>query len=278
MRGEASRLADRSSRDLMASKLKAMGGDAGQLADQMFVICGILDANPRLQRAMTDPGRPTEDKQSLVRKLLGDNALPITVAIMDDLVSRAWSRAYDIDNAVEDFGVDAIMYEADSEGKTLQVSIELAQLQSALLNLPVVRSRLSETNGVAPQARVELLHKLIGDAQFDPITMKLADHIALNPRKRRYVETLQWLISKFSRHMGESMVTVTTATAMSDAQIQRLIAVYSKQLGHPVHIHCVVDPSVLGGMRVQVGDSVTDRTVVAQLENLKRMANMAPSF
>ncbi|EFA22212.1 ATP synthase F1, delta subunit [Bifidobacterium gallicum DSM 20093 = LMG 11596] len=262
----------------MASKLKAMGGDAGQLADQMFVICGILDANPRLQRAMTDPGRPTEDKQSLVRKLLGDNALPITVAIMDDLVSRAWSRAYDIDNAVEDFGVDAIMYEADSEGKTLQVSIELAQLQSALLNLPVVRSRLSETNGVAPQARVELLHKLIGDAQFDPITMKLADHIALNPRKRRYVETLQWLISKFSRHMGESMVTVTTATAMSDAQIQRLIAVYSKQLGHPVHIHCVVDPSVLGGMRVQVGDSVTDRTVVAQLENLKRMANMAPSF
>ena len=45
---------------------------------------------------------------------------------------------------------------------------------------------------------------------------------------------------------------------------------YSKKVGHAVHIDCVVDPSVLGGMRVQVGDEVTDNTVVAQLENLRR--------
>jgi len=32
----------------------------------------------------------------------------------------------------------------------------------------------------------------------------------------------------------------------------------------------VVDPTVMGGMRIQVGDEVTDNTVVAQLENLKR--------
>ena len=32
-----------------------------------------------------------------------------------------------------------------------------------------------------------------------------------------------------------------------------------------MHINSVVDPTVLGGMRIQVGDEVTDNTVVAQL-------------
>lgn len=81
---------------------------------------------------------------------------------------------------------------------------------------------------------------------------------------------MQWLINKFSRHMGESMVTVTTATPLSDEQVDKLVRIYSKKTGHPVHIHSVVDPTVMGGMRVQAGDEVTDNTVVAQLENLKR--------
>ena len=66
------------------------------------------------------------------------------------------------------------------------------------------------------------------------------------------------------------MVIVTTATPLKQEQIDKLIAVYSKKIGRAVHINSVVDPSVLGGMRVQVGDEVTDNTVVAQLENLQR--------
>lgn len=63
-------------------------------------------------------------------------------------------------------------------------------------------------------------------------------------------KSVQWLINKFSRHMGESMVTVTTATPLSDEQVDKLVRIYSKKTGHPVHIHSVVDPTVMGGMRV----------------------------
>ena len=82
--------------------------------------------------------------------------------------------------------------------------------------------------------------------------------------------TIQWLINKFSRHMGESMITVTTASPLNIDQIKRLTDVYSAKLDHPVHINSVVDPTVLGGMRIQVGDEVTDNTVVAQLQQLHR--------
>ena len=269
MRGEASRIADRVSRDSLAPKLRDSGEDAWRIGNELFTITSALDHNIQLERALTDPSRPVEDKVAVVKTLIGDQAHPLVMEIMSDLGSRRWSRVSDIANAVEDFGVDGMMYYADYTNTTLQVSIELAELHSALLNLPVVRTKLYDAT-VSSEARVKLLYSLIGDADFTKVTKRLAEHATCNLRNRRYLQTIQWLINKFSRHMGESMVTVTTATPLSKEQVEKLIAIYSAKTGHPVHINSVVDPTVMGGMRIQVGDEVTDNTVVAQLQHLQR--------
>ena len=269
MRGEASRIADRVSRDSLAPKLRDSGEDAWRIGNELFTITSALDHNIQLERALTDPSRPVADKVAVVKTLIGDQAHPLVMEIMSDLVSRRWSRVSDIANAVEDFGVDGMMYYADYTNTTLQVSIELAELHSALLNLPVVRTKLYDAT-VSSEARVKLLYSLIGDADFTKVTKRLAEHATCNLRNRRYLQTIQWLINKFSRHMGESMVTVTTATPLSKEQVEKLIAIYSAKTGHPVHINSVVDPTVMGGMRIQVGDEVTDNTVVAQLQHLQR--------
>ena len=269
MRGEASRIADRVSRDSLAPKLRNSGEDAWRIGNELFTITSALDHNIQLERALTDPSRPVEDKVAVVKTLIGNQAHPLVMEIMSDLVSRRWSRVSDIANAVEDFGVDGMMYYADHTNTTLQVSVELAELHSALLNLPVVRSKLYDAT-VPAEARIKLLYSLIGNADFNVVTKRLAEHATCNLRNRRYLQTIQWLINKFSRHMGESMVTVTTATPLSKEQVKKLVAIYSAKTGHPVHINSVVDPTVLGGMRIQVGDEVTDNTVVAQLQHLQR--------
>ena len=269
MRGEASRIADRESRDLLASKLRDTREDAWRIGNELFVITSLLDGNVRIERALTDVSRPLEDKVAVLNTLLGDQVHPMTMEIMTEVVKRRWSRAADIANAVEDFGVDAMMYYADATDSTLQVSIELAELHSALLNTPVLRAKLYDET-VPSEARVKFFHELFDGKGLNKVTMRLAEHATENLRRRRYLETIQWLINKLSRHMGESMVIVTTATPLKQEQIDKLIAVYSKKIGRAVHINSVVDPSVLGGMRVQVGDEVTDNTVVAQLENLQR--------
>ena len=269
MRGEASRIADRESRDLLGSKLRDTREDAWRIGNELFVITSLLDGNVRIERALTDVSRPLEDKVAVLNTLLGDQVHPMTMEIMTEVVKRRWSRAADIANAVEDFGVDAMMYYADATDSTLQVSIELAELHSALLNTPVVRAKLYDET-VPSEARVKFFHELFDGKGLNKVTMRLAEHATENLRRRRYLETIQWLINKLSRHMGESMVIVTTATPLKQEQIDKLIAVYSKKIGRAVHINPVVDPSVLGGMRVQVGDEVTDNTVVAQLENLQR--------
>ena len=269
MRGEASRIADRESRDSLAPKLRDTREDAWRIGNELFTITKVLDDSIQLERALTDPSRPVADKVAVLKELLGDNAHPMTMEIMTDLVSRRWSRARDIANAVEDFGVDAMMYYADATDATLQVSIELSELHSALLNLPVVRAKLYDYQATS-EARVKLFREVFSGKTLNKVTMRLAEHATCNLRRRRYLETMQWLINKFSRHMGESMVTVTTATPLKKEQIKRLVEVYSAKVGRQVHINSVVDPTVLGGMRIQVGDEVTDNTVVAQLQNLHR--------
>ena len=269
MRGEASRIADRESRDSLAQKLRDTREDAWRIGNELFTITKVLDDSIQLERALTDPSRPVADKVAVLKELLGDNAHPMTMEIMTDLVSRRWSRARDIANAVEDFGVDAMMYYADATDATLQVSIELSELHSALLNLPVVRAKLYDYQATS-EARVKLFREVFSGKTLNKVTMRLAEHATCNLRRRRYLETIQWLINKFSRHMGESMVTVTTATPLKKEQIKRLVEVYSAKVGRQVHINSVVDPTVLGGMRIQVGDEVTDNTVVAQLQNLHR--------
>lgn len=269
MRGEASRIADRESRDSLAPKLRDTREDAWRIGNELFTITKVLDDSIQLERALTDPSRPVADKVAVLKELLGDNAHPMTMEIMTDLVSRRWSRARDIANAVEDFGVDAMMYYADATDATLQVSIELSELHSALLNLPVVRAKLYDYQATS-EARVKLFREVFSGKTLNKVTMRLAEHATCDLRRRRYLETIQWLINKFSRHMGESMVTVTTATPLKKEQIKRLVEVYSAKVGRQVHINSVVDPTVLGGMRIQVGDEVTDNTVVAQLQNLHR--------
>lgn len=269
MRGEASRIADRESRDSLAPKLRDTREDAWRIGNELFTITKVLDDSIQLERALTDPSRPVADKVAVLKELLGDNAHPMTMEIMTDLVSRRWSRARDIANAVEDFGVDAMMYYADATGATLQVSVELSELHSALLNLPVVRAKLYDYQATS-EARVKLFHEVFSGKTLNKVTMRLAEHATCNLRRRRYLETIQWLINKLSRHMGESMVTVTTATPLKPEQIKRLVEVYSAKVGRQVHINSVVDPTVLGGMRIQVGDEVTDNTVVAQLQSLHR--------
>ena len=269
MRGEASRIADRESRDSLAPKLRDTREDAWRIGNELFTITKVLDDSIQLERALTDPSRLVADKVAVLKELLGDNAHPMTMEIMTDLVSRRWSRARDIANAVEDCGVDAMMYYADATDATLQVSIELSELHSALLNLPVVRAKLYDYQATS-EARVKLFREVFSGKTLNKVTMRLAEHATCNLRRRRYLETIQWLINKFSRHMGESMVTVTTATPLKKEQIKRLVEVYSAKVGRQVHINSVVDPTVLGGMRIQVGDEVTDNTVVAQLQNLHR--------
>ena len=55
-----------------------------------------------------------------------------------------------------------------------------------------------------------------------------------------------------------------------DCERDRLAKALSKQYGTAVHLQVVVDPDVVGGLRVEIGDDVIDGTVSSRLEDAQR--------
>ena len=63
---------------------------------------------------------------------------------------------------------------------------------------------------------------------------------------------------------------VTVARALDDAQQQRLSAALTRIAGRPVEMQIDVDPQVIGGARVLLGDQVIEGTVSHKLTELSR--------
>src|SRR3954447_15832783 len=70
--------------------VRSAGAKAGQVTDELFDVSGIVDGNPDLRSALSDPARSVDDKSELVDRLLGDKALPATVT----LVKQALAGTY----------------------------------------------------------------------------------------------------------------------------------------------------------------------------------------
>lgn len=69
---------------------------------------------------------------------------------------------------------------------------------------------------------------------------------------------------------GRVRATVTTAIQLDPADRDRIAGELSKRLGKNVRLSVIVDPRVLGGMRLQYGDRVVDATVATRLQQLRR--------
>lgn len=268
MRGEISVTSDRTARAKFAKVIRAKGDGALTIGRQLFDLCQILDENEDLEEDLADSSRGTAEKQRLVSEVLsGSGADPLVEEVMKDLVARDWTKAEHLADAVEDIAIDCVLDAADHRGVTRTVAEELAWIRSAILNLPQVRSNLSDGRA-DPATRVRFFQQIMGNAGFDEITMTLAEHATQDLRHRRFAQTLAFMIVKTGHHLGKSVVTVTAAVPLSDEQIDRIAAIYSKRLGTDVSVNVIVDPKIVGGLRIQAGDEVSNMTVVSQLARL----------
>jgi F-type H+-transporting ATPase subunit delta len=70
--------------------------------------------------------------------------------------------------------------------------------------------------------------------------------------------------------VGRVRATVTTAVELTAADRDRVAGELSKRLGKEVRMDVVVDPRILGGMKLQYGDRLVDASVSTKLQQLRR--------
>jgi F-type H+-transporting ATPase subunit delta len=64
-------------------------------------------------------------------------------------------------------------------------------------------------------------------------------------------------------------VTITTAVALTDKQLKTIVDAVTKKYGKGHDVKQVVDPSVIGGVRLTIGSTQLDATVSHKLQQLQ---------
>lgn len=154
---------------------------------------------------------------------------------------------------------------AQSKGKLDQWSSQLAFLAAAIRD-PSLRA-LIDSPRYTKQQRADLILK-VAEGQLDEQGANFVRLLAENGKLVALPEIAG--LYEFHRAEAEGSVEaeVTSAYAMSEAEISALAAGLKKRLGRDVRIKNKVDESLLGGALIQVGDMVIDGSIRGRLERM----------
>ncbi|HIX41723.1 ATP synthase F0F1 subunit delta [Kurthia sp. 3B1D] len=106
-----------------------------------------------------------------------------------------------------------------------------------------------------------------------------AEQIVLNALKvildKGRIHELPAIISEYMtlayNASGAAEAVVYSTTTLTEDELNRISATFAKKVGKDtLHITNVIDPSLLGGIKVQVGNLIYDSTIATKLESLKR--------
>ncbi len=247
--------------------LREAGTQGRLLGEQLFALVDALDSSGSLRRTLTDPSAAGEAKAALVARLLA-GADPRVAEAAQGLARARWSEEGDLADAVEQLAFVAVLASAEAEGSLDQVQEELFRIGRALAGQREVR-RLLHSDTVQASARGDLVDRLLNGAGAEA-TRVLARRAAVAPRGRRFVATLGHLEDLIAERRSRTVATVTSAAELDGAQQRRLADILARAYGREMQVQVLLDPHVLGGLRVQVGPEVIDATVLARLADARR--------
>ena len=100
-------------------------------------------------------------------------------------------------------------------------------------------------------------------------TVKFLGLLAANRRASALIEIIDAFDALAAAHRGLVSAKVTTAVPMTAAQSKSLAAALAIALGREPRVETVVDPKILGGVKVRVGSRLYDASLKSKLDSLK---------
>jgi F-type H+-transporting ATPase subunit delta len=243
------------------------GGDGNRIAEDLFAVAQLLSTQASMRRILTDPSRPGEAKAQLVRQLLGGKVDDAAVELVAWAVSRRWAGTRDLGDALEHLGVIAVVKAADASGEGDRLEEELFAFGQLVTSNPELRDALSDP-ARSGEDKLELLRGLL-EGKVTGGALRLAQQSS-SGRHRTVTVALEEYQKVAAAHRHRLIARVTVAKPLGDAESRRLAEALTRQYARPVHLNTVVDPDVLGGIRVEVGDDVIDGTVANRLDDARR--------
>ena len=259
--GSASRTALTQSK----AALKALGTKANlALGEQLFAAGRALGESAQLRAVLSDPAVAPAAKTKLLSGVFGKGLDATGSKLLASIVAERWSNQDDLLAGIEELGIRSV---ANSAAKTVSIQDELFGFARSVSSDAELELALGSKLG-DPQAKAKLVAKLLkGKASAQ--TISIISALVQQPRGRRIGALLAEAADVVADQAGSSVATVTAASELSAAQLKSLAATLKKVHGRELSINLVIDPSIIGGLRVQVGDDVVDGTVSTRIADLR---------
>ena len=237
-------------------------------SDDLFSALDAIAESSALRRAFTDPGRLGEQKTAIARQLFGTRVGPQALSVLEAAVEVRWNSASAFFDALERQGVRAALATALNRGALDEVIDSLFRFDR-IVNADSELQATLEDDRIPTAVRESLIDSLLAQ-KADAVTVALAKR-ALSQHSRSFFHALDSMLAIAAGMRNRSVARVTVARPLDEAQESRLRAALSRTLGRDVDLQMVVDPSVIGGARVVLGDHVIEGTIQQKLTDISRM-------
>ncbi|WP_111718381.1 F0F1 ATP synthase subunit delta [Homoserinimonas sp. OAct 916] len=232
-------------------------------AEDLFAAGRAVGASAPLKAALADSAATPEKKAALVDQVFGSKLGGNATVLLKTLATSRFSDQDDLLVGLEDLGIRAA---AIASVGTVSVEDELFTFGEAVASNSELELALGNKLGDTG-AKLALVDRLLDKAS--PATRAIVDHLIAQPRGRRVRKLTGFAASIVADAAGLHVATVTSAAPIAETQLNTLNEKLSAMYGRRLQLNTVIDPSVVGGLRVQIGDDVIDGSIATRIKDLK---------
>ena len=233
-------------------------------ARELFAAARVVGDSPQLSGALADPAAAPAARSRVIADVFGAAFSETTLALLTKAVEQRWSTASQLVDGIEELAVRAAAISAPG----VEVDSELFSVSRTVAENPELELALGSRLG-DDSAKGALIETLLR-GRASAATTLIVSSLVQQPRERRVRELLSNAMDLVADQRDSIVATVITAVPLSSAQAERLSAVLTRRYGKKVGLNSVIDPSVVGGLRVQIADDVIDASVAARLGELRQ--------
>lgn len=158
---------------------------------------------------------------------------------------------------------------AKEQNKVEDVLKDIQSFRKAIENKDLL---LLTKSPVVPLDKKKAVFNTLFKSSFDKMTMMFFDIILRKGRESSLPEIAEAFITQYNTLMGISKVKVTSAVALSKETMEsiRKTLIASDVTDKSIDFETVVDPTIIGGLIIKIGDNLYDASVQRKLKELKK--------
>ncbi|MCU1604555.1 MAG: atpH [Modestobacter sp.] len=234
------------------------------LTDELFAVARLLDGHPSLRRALSDASVRPDDRAGLAQRLLASQLSPAALAVVEAVARQRWSRPLDLVEAAETLAVEAALDAAEARRELDAVEDELFRF-GRIISADDELLRILGDRTAPREGKSALLERLLS-GKASPVTERLVRNSLTSSHVQNPENMVERLSEVAARRRGQSVAHVVSAVVLTAVQERRLVELLERLYGRTMGLQVQIDPSVLGGLVIRVGDEVIDGSIAHRLE------------